>query len=49
LNRIQLVTFGSNLRRVVQSTRTWTFSPLFQPTGFQPVVVEYRRVAGGVE
>jgi very-short-patch-repair endonuclease len=38
------VTFGSNLRRVVQSTRTWTFSPLFQPTGFQPVVVEYRLV-----
>ncbi|WP_230314336.1 hypothetical protein, partial [Candidatus Contendibacter odensensis] len=22
---------------------TWTFSPLLQPTGFQPVVVEFRR------
>ena len=35
------MTFGLNRRRVVEATRTWTFSPLLQPTGFQPVVVEY--------
>ena len=34
------MTFGLNRRRVVEATRTWTFSPLLQPTGFQPVVVE---------
>jgi len=41
LSRIQRVTFGLNRRRVVEATRTWTFSPLLQPTGFQPVVVEF--------
>ena len=35
------MTFGLNRRRVVEATRTWTFSPLLQPTGFQPVVVEW--------
>ncbi|MBK8534709.1 MAG: transposase [Candidatus Competibacteraceae bacterium] len=40
LSRIPRVTFGLNPRRVVEATRTWTFSPLLQPTGFQPVVVE---------
>ncbi len=41
--RIQRVIRVEPIRRVVEATRTWTFSPLLQPTGFQPVVVEFGR------